>query len=196
VAFVNHNKCAFCLTCVRLCPHGAIGFRSRPEVDPLSCKVCGVCVVECPMDAIEIRCGDLIHSADATSFVYPNVERSVKIKMFVCSRSGSQAVAKIHSTLLSNVEICELPCAGSINPNFILKSFRDGAEGIIISGCFKGNCASIYGSTFAEERVARTTKALKQAGIDTERLEFTYVAGNTPDRIIESILRMKRVIGD
>ncbi len=193
-ASVDHNKCTFCLTCVRLCPHGAIGFHSRPEVDPLSCKACGVCVVECPMSAIEIRCGDAIASGVETEkapSLVSEFEEASRIKLFVCSRSGLQAVAKINSSLLTNLEICELPCAGALDPNSILRSFRDGVAGIIVAGCFKGNCASVYGSTLADERVAKVTKTLEQADIDPERLKFLYVAGNTPDLIAEAILKIK-----
>ena len=64
-----------------------------------------------------------------------------------------------------------------------------------MAGCFKGNCASIYGSTLAEQRIAYAAEVLTHAGFDPERLEFTNVAGNTPERIVEAIMKMKhRVI--
>lgn len=192
-AFVDNTKCTFCLTCIRLCPHGAIGFHSRPEVDPLSCRMCGVCISECPMRAIQAR----LNNADVPE-INPNLfsdgskaGESGRIKLLVCSRSGLQAAAKINQTVLSNVEICALSCAGSLDPNSLMKFFLDGADGIIVAGCFKGNCASIYGSTLAEERVKQTSKTLKQADIDPERLEFVYLAGNTPERIVEAIARLK-----
>lgn len=192
-AFVDKTKCAFCLTCIRLCPHGAVGFHSRPEVDPLSCKMCGICILECPMGAIQTRSNNS-DVLEVNSNLFSNgakAGKSGRIKLLVCSRSGLQAAGKINQTLLSDVEICALPCAGSLDPNSLLKFFLDGADGIIVAGCFKGNCASIYGSTLAEERVTQTSKTLKQAGIDPERLEFIYLAGNTPGRIVEAIARLK-----
>ncbi len=197
VAHVDHDKCTFCLTCVRLCPHGAIGFHSRPEVDPLSCKACGVCVVECPMGAIEMRCGDVVPPTTEKPLLYgAGFKGHGRIKLFLCARSGLQAASRINSSLLSDVEICELTCAGSLSPNFLLKCFRDGVAGIIVAGCFKGNCASIYGSTLADERVAQVSRTLEQAGIDPKRLEFVYVAGNTPSLIVEAIFKVKGRVGD
>ncbi len=187
VASVDHGKCTFCLTCLRLCPHGAIGFISRPEIDPLSCRACGVCVVECPMGAIEIRSlGESTLSTETSSR---------PIKLIVCAKSGLQAVAKISAGILADVEIIALQCAGNVSAISLLEYFRDGAGGVIVAGCFKGNCASIYGSTLAEQRVAYAAEVLNHAGFDQERLEFTNVAGNTPERIVEAIMKMKhRVI--
>jgi quinone-modifying oxidoreductase subunit QmoB len=197
-AFVDYTKCAFCLTCIRLCPHGAIGFHSRPEVDTLSCRMCGVCISECPMRAIQTRSSNS-DFPEVNPNLFFNVSKageSGRIKLLACSRSGLQAAAKINKTVLSDVEICALTCAGSLDPNSLMKFFLDGADGIIVAGCFKGNCASIYGSTLAEEKVKQTSRTLKQAGIDPERLEFIYLAGNTPERIVEAITRLKIRIDD
>ncbi len=194
-AFIDHNRCVFCLTCVRLCPHVAIGFDFRPEVDPLSCEACGVCVTECPMSAIQMRCDGNTVSSDQTEKAPSqdtNTGEAGKIKLFVCSRSGLQATAKIGPNFLTDVEIFELSCAGSLDPDFLLRIFRAGAAGIIVAGCFKGNCGSVYGSTLAHERVVKTTKILEHAQIDADKLEFIYVAGNTPDRIVDAITRMRK----
>jgi len=182
-AFIDRNKCTFCLTCVRLCPHGAIGFDFRPEVDPMSCKSCGVCVVECPMSAIEIR------PANAEMI---EESKTAPLKLFVCSHSGLQAVSKINSNFLTDVEIIPLPCAGSISPNMMLKALQEGAKGIVVAGCFKGNCASIYGSTLADSRVAQMVQTFQSVRMDKVKIEFVYLAGNTPDRIVDAITRMKK----
>jgi len=74
VAEVDPPKCAVCYTCVRLCPHAAIGVErygdrniySAPaekngdtlwgaaRVDPAACFGCGICVAECPARAITL----------------------------------------------------------------------------------------------------------------------------------------------
>lgn len=55
---VDPDKCRVCLTCVRVCPHGAIGLEHlRPDKESariydLACDACGVCVAICPAKAI------------------------------------------------------------------------------------------------------------------------------------------------
>jgi heterodisulfide reductase subunit A-like polyferredoxin len=74
VAEVDPLKCAVCYTCVRLCPHAAIGVERYGErnvysapaekdgdtlwgaarVDTAACFGCGICVAECPAKAITL----------------------------------------------------------------------------------------------------------------------------------------------
>ncbi|WP_243153042.1 FAD-dependent oxidoreductase [Sporotomaculum syntrophicum] len=56
VATVDPNKCAACLTCVRLCPFHVprISF-SVAEIEPVLCQGCGICAGECPNKAITLQ---------------------------------------------------------------------------------------------------------------------------------------------
>lgn len=58
IPVVDEEACAYCLTCVRLCPFGAM--TKNPEqgaakVIQSACQGCGVCAGECPAGAIEMR---------------------------------------------------------------------------------------------------------------------------------------------
>jgi heterodisulfide reductase subunit A-like polyferredoxin len=56
VAVVEGERCAACLTCVRVCPYNVpvINAKGEAEIDPAKCKGCGGCVAECPARAIEL----------------------------------------------------------------------------------------------------------------------------------------------
>jgi heterodisulfide reductase subunit A-like polyferredoxin len=56
VAVVEGERCAACLTCVRVCPYSVpvINARGEAEIDVVKCKGCGSCVAECPARAIEL----------------------------------------------------------------------------------------------------------------------------------------------
>jgi heterodisulfide reductase subunit A-like polyferredoxin len=55
------RKCVACLTCIRVCPHGAIqlaqvdGGREVAVISDLACDACGVCASICPAKAIEFQ---------------------------------------------------------------------------------------------------------------------------------------------
>lgn len=56
VAKVQAEKCAGCLTCVRLCPFAAPRLENnRARIEPLVCRGCGVCTGECPNKAISLQ---------------------------------------------------------------------------------------------------------------------------------------------
>jgi heterodisulfide reductase subunit A-like polyferredoxin len=56
VAMVEGERCAACLTCVRVCPYNVpvINQKGEAEIDLAKCKGCGSCVAECPARAIEL----------------------------------------------------------------------------------------------------------------------------------------------
>ena len=56
VAVVEGERCAACLTCVRVCPYSVpvINAKGEAEIDLVKCKGCGSCVAECPAKAIEL----------------------------------------------------------------------------------------------------------------------------------------------
>jgi len=56
-AYVEGEKCASCLICVRSCPYGVpkINADGVSEIDVALCHGCGVCAAECPAKAIELN---------------------------------------------------------------------------------------------------------------------------------------------
>lgn len=56
IATVAAERCAGCLTCIRICPFDALYIESEKWAfitpDPLKCRGCGLCAVECPREAI------------------------------------------------------------------------------------------------------------------------------------------------
>jgi heterodisulfide reductase subunit A len=56
VARVEPEKCAACLTCVRVCPFGVpfINDEGAAQIDAAVCQGCGSCAAECPGKAIQL----------------------------------------------------------------------------------------------------------------------------------------------
>ncbi len=66
VAEVDQERCAACLTCVRICPYEVPRIdpaEKKAYIEPAACQGCGVCVSECPAKAIELH-----HYTDAQIF--------------------------------------------------------------------------------------------------------------------------------
>jgi heterodisulfide reductase subunit A-like polyferredoxin len=57
VAVVEKEKCAVCLTCVRVCPYDVpfINEDSVAQIDAARCQGCGTCAAECPGKAIQLQ---------------------------------------------------------------------------------------------------------------------------------------------
>lgn len=58
---VDPQKCVACLTCIRVCPHKAIGLtgvdgeKETAEISQLACDRCGICAAVCPVKAIKFE---------------------------------------------------------------------------------------------------------------------------------------------
>ena len=66
VAEVDQEKCAACLTCVRVCPYEVPIIdpeAKKAKIEAAACQGCGVCVSECPVKAITLH-----HYTDAQIF--------------------------------------------------------------------------------------------------------------------------------
>ena len=57
ISIVDQDRCAACLTCVRLCPYGvpAVGEDGVAFIEPAACQGCGVCASVCPRKAIALQ---------------------------------------------------------------------------------------------------------------------------------------------
>ncbi len=57
ISVVDPERCAACMTCVRVCPYLAPhpGHRGRAEIETAVCMGCGSCASECPAGAITLR---------------------------------------------------------------------------------------------------------------------------------------------
>ena len=57
VAQVEGEKCAVCLTCVRVCPYDVpfINQEGVAQIDAAKCQGCGSCAAECPGKAIQLQ---------------------------------------------------------------------------------------------------------------------------------------------
>ena len=54
-AEVLADKCAACLTCLRVCPFDIPKVTDVARIDSVMCQSCGICIVECPANAIVWR---------------------------------------------------------------------------------------------------------------------------------------------
>jgi len=185
---IDPAKCTICLTCVRLCPHGAMSFRKRAEADPVSCVRCGICASECPMEAIRLEPPeghrDVVGKMSAALSPTPDTKRIVAL---LCSRSAAHAMAAAGPRPAGNLIPIVAPCAGTVDVSAVLKAFELGADGVLVAGCHTGNCASIWGTALAGGRVSHAAAMLEEAGIDPRRLMFVTLASNTPGAFVRAV---------
>ncbi len=180
-AVVDKEKCCFCLTCYRCCPHGAITWDDKPAISPIACQACGICASECPQDAIQILAFEDQSIAAQLDQSLSASSQAPDIVAFCCENSSLEALkmAKLFSLdLPAGLKTVHVPCAGKVDQDYLFSAFLKGADGVVVLSCHPGNCKSVRGNTFAGWRVENVQRMLKNAGMDPQRLRCESLASN------------------
>jgi F420-non-reducing hydrogenase iron-sulfur subunit len=69
-------------------------------------------------------------------------------------------------------------CSGRVEPTFVLKAFREGADGILICGCHPGDCHYHEGNYKCLRRFHLLQKFIVQMGVSPERLRLEWISAS------------------
>lgn len=95
-----------------------------------------------------------------------------------CTYAGADMAGTTRRTYPANIRMLRVPCSGRVNPLFILKSFEQGADGVLVSGCHPGDCHYVQGNYFARRRFTAFRALLDFLGLDAGRLHFSWVSAS------------------
>ncbi len=186
LAEVEPAKCAFCLTCYRSCPHGAIAMdqeNSAAVVVPIMCQACGVCVAECPAKAIE-----LVDYTDSQLSISPASPGAAIV--FACENSALLAADRAglaRMTYSSDVAIVPVPCAGRVDPVHVLRALQGGAKKVLILGCHDQACKYLHGINRAKARIDRLQSQLTELGLDPDCVQIGSLMAADAGRFVNFV---------
>ena len=105
-----------------------------------------------------------------------------------CSYAGADLAGVSRFQYPPNIRVIRVMCSGRVDPSFVLKALKNGADGVLVSGCHIGDCHYISGNEYTEERFERLHKILiKQLGIDENRVRLEWVSASEGKRFAEVI---------
>ena len=102
-----------------------------------------------------------------------------KIIAFVCNwctYAGADLTGTSRLKYATNVKIVRFPCTGRIDFLLLLKSFAQGADGIIVSGCHPNDCHYTSGNFHARRRWIAFRAILDLMGVDVKRIQYSWVS--------------------
>jgi F420-non-reducing hydrogenase iron-sulfur subunit len=99
-----------------------------------------------------------------------------------CSYTGADLAGTSRKKYPTNIVPIRVMCSGRVDPEFILKAFRDGADGVLVCGCHPGDCHYISGNVKAFGRRPLIEKMLEQFGVAAGRYRMEWVSAAEGDR--------------
>lgn len=93
-----------------------------------------------------------------------------------CSYTGADLAGTARMVYAPNVRIIRVMCSGRVDPQFVLKAFSEGADGVLISGCHPGDCHYQEGNYKTLRRYKLLNNVLEQFGIEEDRFRLEWVS--------------------
>ena len=111
-----------------------------------------------------------------------------------CAYTGADLAGTSRLHYAPNVRIIRIMCSGRIEPTFILKAFKEGADGVLVCGCHPGDCHYQEGNYKCLRRFKLLEKFVSQMGIEKERLKLEWISASEGKQFAELVNEMTKTI--
>ncbi|MDI9607887.1 MAG: hydrogenase iron-sulfur subunit [Atribacterota bacterium] len=115
-----------------------------------------------------------------------------------CSYAGADLAGISRIQYPPNIRVIRVPCSGAVNPLYILKALREGADGVLVSGCHPGDCHYLSGNYFARRKFLILHELLQWVGIEKDRVQFSWVSaseGQKFSQVVEETVEKVKKLG-
>ncbi|ACX52439.1 methyl-viologen-reducing hydrogenase delta subunit [Ammonifex degensii KC4] len=115
-----------------------------------------------------------------------------------CSYAAADLAGVSRFSYPPNVRIIRVPCSSRVNPQFVLRAFAEGADGVLVAGCHPGDCHYVKGNYYARRRLWILQKLLEFVGMEPARFQVHWISGAEGAKFAETIKEMVeevRVLG-
>lgn len=93
-----------------------------------------------------------------------------------CSYRAADLAGTARIKYPPNVRLIRLMCSGRLDPVFVLKALADGADGVLITGCWPGDCHYLVQNRYALRRFVLLRRTLAALGIEPGRVKLVWAS--------------------
>ncbi len=104
-----------------------------------------------------------------------------------CSYAGADLTGTTRTHYPPTVKVIRVMCTGRVNPLFVLQALRQGADGVLISGCHPGECHYLKGNFLARRRFLLMKNLLEYVGINPSRIRMSWVSASEGKKFADVI---------
>ena len=85
-------------------------------------------------------------------------------------------------------------CTGRVDPATVAGAFKKGLDGLMVVGCYFGDCHYISGNYQAKLKIDMTRKMLKYIGVNEERLVFQQCSSGEAAVFVDLVTKFDETI--
>jgi F420-non-reducing hydrogenase iron-sulfur subunit len=111
-----------------------------------------------------------------------------------CSYRAADLAGISRFTYPATLRDIRIMCTGRLDPTFVLKALREGADGVLVMGCHPGQCHYESGNYKAMRRMALLRRTLAQLGVHPDRVQLGWASAAQGNIFTETVTRMTEAI--
>ena len=89
-----------------------------------------------------------------------------------------------------NIRLVRLMCSGRLDPTFVLAAFARGADAVVVSGCWPGECHYQVQNLRMLGRFLLLRRTIARLGIEPARLQLVWASAAEGQRFAREITRI------
>ena len=111
-----------------------------------------------------------------------------------CTYTGADLAGMNRMKYPADIRVIRVPCSSRVNPQFVLRDFRDGCDGVLVCGCHPGDCHYTSGNYFTRRRFLLTKRLLEYNGIEPERFEAKWISGSEAGKFRDTVMEITETV--
>ena len=121
----------------------------------------------------------------------------IKIIAFLCWKWGYGAgdmAGTIRAQYPATIRPVRITCTGRVTPSLMMRAIGKGADGVVISGWYPGECDYESGNLVAVKNAEYVREILKTTGFAPERIQMFHCSAAEGQRFQSEVIRVSEII--
>jgi F420-non-reducing hydrogenase iron-sulfur subunit len=111
-----------------------------------------------------------------------------------CSYAGADLAGVSRLQMPPYFRVIRVMCSARVDPEFVLRAFQKGADGVVVAGCHPADCHYIGGNYRTRRRVALLKMLLQQFGYDPDRLRLEWISAGEGEKFQKTMIEFTDTI--
>ncbi len=111
-----------------------------------------------------------------------------------CSYAGADLAGVSRLQMPPHFRVIRVMCSARVDPEFVLRAFQKGADGILVAGCHPADCHYIGGNYRTRRRIALLKILLQQFGFDPGRLRLEWISAGEGEKFQKTMVEFTDTI--
>jgi len=107
-----------------------------------------------------------------------------------CSYRAADLAGTARIKYPPNVRLVRLMCSGRLDPMFVLRAFANGADGVVMTGCWPADCHYRIQNVKALRRFQLLRRVLDSLGIEAARFQRVCASAAEGPQLAEAFTRI------